>query len=120
MGESTELSTMPGERGDYDRAEAGIAEDGFIERQQSYQQSRGNGSLTSVDFGSDSGGGGGGEFGEGRSKHKINEWQAAWNVTNAIQVSSDPNQINLAELSVVTEQLSCMHYFTQVHTIRAY
>lgn len=27
--------------------------------------------------------GGGGEFG---SRHKINEWQAAWNVTNAIQV----------------------------------
>ncbi|KAL1115263.1 hypothetical protein AAG570_007294 [Ranatra chinensis] len=27
--------------------------------------------------------GGGGEF--GRSRHKINEWQAAWNVTNAIQ-----------------------------------
>lgn len=30
---------------------------------------------------------GGGEFGEGRSRHKIDEWQAAWNVTNAIQVS---------------------------------
>lgn len=27
---------------------------------------------------------GGGEFGRGR--HKIDEWQAAWNVTNAIQV----------------------------------
>lgn len=27
---------------------------------------------------------GGGEF--GRSRHKIDEWQAAWNVTNAIQV----------------------------------
>ncbi|RZF33340.1 hypothetical protein LSTR_LSTR007685 [Laodelphax striatellus] len=28
----------------------------------------------------------GGEFGgEGKSRHKINEWQAAWNVTNAIQ-----------------------------------
>lgn len=26
----------------------------------------------------------GGEF--GRSRHKIDEWQAAWNVTNAIQV----------------------------------
>ena len=25
--------------------------------------------------------------GEFRSRHKINEWQAAWNVTNAIQVS---------------------------------
>lgn len=29
---------------------------------------------------------GGGEF--GRSRHKIDEWQAAWNVTNAIQVSN--------------------------------
>jgi len=28
--------------------------------------------------------GSGGEF--GRSRHKIDEWQAAWNVTNAIQV----------------------------------
>ncbi|XP_069676466.1 vesicular inhibitory amino acid transporter [Periplaneta americana] len=83
MGESTEMATMPGEGGDYGGAEGGVAEDGFIERQQSYQHSRGNGSLTSVDFGSD--GGGGGEFGEGRSKHKIDEWQAAWNVTNAIQ-----------------------------------
>jgi hypothetical protein len=82
---------MPGEGGGYDGAEAGIAEDGFIERQQSYQHSRGNDSLTSVDFGSENGGGGG-EFGEGRSKHKINEWQAAWNVTNAIQVSSDSHQ----------------------------
>ena len=85
MGESTEMATMPGESG-YEPREGGVAEDGFIERQQSYQHSRGNGSLTSVDFGSDNGGGG--EFGEGRSKHKINEWQAAWNVTNAIQVSS--------------------------------
>ncbi|PNF17061.1 hypothetical protein B7P43_G00846 [Cryptotermes secundus] len=81
--DNTELSTMPG-GGDYGGTEGGIAEDGFIDRQQSYQHSRGNGSLASVDFGSDSMGGGG-EFGEGRSKHKINEWQAAWNVTNAIQ-----------------------------------
>jgi vesicular inhibitory amino acid transporter len=113
MGESTELSTMPGERGDYDRAEAGIAEDGFIERQQSYQQSRGNGSLTSVDFGSDNGGGGG-EFGEGRSKHKINEWQAAWNVTNAIQVSSDPqpNQFGRAVCGNRTTFLYALFYMS--------
>jgi hypothetical protein len=89
LGGSAELSTIPGEGGDYGRDEGGIAEDGFIEKQQSYQHSRGNGSLTSVDFGSENGGGGGGEFGEGRSKRKINEWQAAWNVTNAIQVSSN-------------------------------
>lgn len=88
LGESTELSTMPGDGGGgYGGAEGGIAEDGFIDRQQSYQRSGGNGSLTSVDFGSENGGGG--EFGEGRSRHKINEWQAAWNVTNAIQVSCD-------------------------------
>lgn len=35
-------------------------------------------------FDEDSSGSGGGEF--GRSRHKIDEWQAAWNVTNAIQV----------------------------------
>lgn len=36
--------------------------------------------MASVDFGE-------GEFGEGgcRKGHKIDEWQAAWNVTNAIQ-----------------------------------
>lgn len=39
----------------------------------------------SMDDGSfDDDSGGGGEF--GRSRHKIDEWQAAWNVTNAIQV----------------------------------
>lgn len=40
----------------------------------------------SMDDGSfdDDSSGGGGEFGRGR--HKIDEWQAAWNVTNAIQV----------------------------------
>lgn len=35
--------------------------------------------------GDDGGGGGGGEF--GTSTHKISEWQAGWNVTNAIQVT---------------------------------
>lgn len=61
----------------------GVAEDGFISRQQSYQQSRGGPSMGSVDFSE------GGDFGEGGLKkgHKIDEWQAAWNVTNAIQVS---------------------------------
>jgi hypothetical protein len=101
---------MPG-GGDYGGTEGGIAEDGFIERQQSYQHSRGNGSLTSVDFGSENGGGGG-EFGEGKSKQKINEWQAAWNVTNAIQVSRDKQtdigrQVNFAR----SETLSIRAYF---------
>lgn len=108
--DNTELSTMPG-GGDYGGTEGGIAEDGFIDRKQSYQHSRGNGSLTSVDFGSENGGGGG-EFGEGRSKHKINEWQAAWNVTNAIQVSRDtqtdiPTQNNFAG----SEELSFHAHF---------
>jgi hypothetical protein len=56
--------------------------------------------------------GGGGEFGEGRSKHKINEWQAAWNVTNAIQVSRDkqsriPTQVHFAG----SEELSFHAHF---------
>lgn len=38
----------------------------------------------SMDDGSFDDDSGGGEFGRGR--HKIDEWQAAWNVTNAIQV----------------------------------
>ena len=60
---------------------AGVAEDGFITRQQNYQQTKGGPSMASIDF-SES------EFGEGGIKkgHKIDEWQAAWNVTNAIQV----------------------------------
>ncbi|XP_067000615.2 vesicular inhibitory amino acid transporter [Anabrus simplex] len=82
MGESTEMATMPGEDGQAADGGRGVAEDGFIERQLSYQQSRGDGSLTSVDFDDE---GGCGEFGEGKSRKKINEWQAAWNVTNAIQ-----------------------------------
>lgn len=39
----------------------------------------------SMDGGSFDDDGGGGEFG-GRGRTKIDEWQAAWNVTNAIQV----------------------------------
>lgn len=36
---------------------------------------------------------GGGEFGRGR--HKIDEWQAAWNVTNAIQVLAIPTRTSV-------------------------
>ncbi|KAL0277296.1 UNVERIFIED_CONTAM: hypothetical protein PYX00_004636 [Menopon gallinae] len=76
MGESTEMATMA-EQGGYEAT--GVAEDGFMgQKQLSYQQSRGGESMTSVDFAED--------FGEGgRPGHKIDEWQAAWNVTNAIQ-----------------------------------
>lgn len=61
--------------------DSGVAEDGFINRQQTYQQSKGGPSMASVDFSE-------GEFceGGGSKGHKIDEWQAAWNVTNAIQV----------------------------------
>lgn len=59
-----------------------MAEDGFMGKQQTYQQTHGGASMASVDFGGE------GEFceGGGRKGHKIDEWQAAWNVTNAIQV----------------------------------
>lgn len=61
----------------------GYAEDGFNERRQGYQQGASM-SMASMDYGSDDGGCA--EFGgEGGKRHKINEWQAAWNVTNAIQ-----------------------------------
>lgn len=58
-------------------------EDGF--NQASYQQSGGGGvpskqeSLSSMDISED-------DFVEGKCDIKINEYQAAWNVTNAIQV----------------------------------
>lgn len=45
------------------------------------QQSR----MSSVDFSE------GSDFVEGKSDVKINEYQAAWNVTNAIQVNSKKN-----------------------------
>ena len=67
----------------------GYAEDGFTERaRQGYQQG-GSMSAGSMDYGDDDGGCA--EFGGGAGgrKHKINEWQAAWNVTNAIQVSTE-------------------------------
>lgn len=75
-GESTEMATMA-EQG-YEAT--GVAEDGFMGKQQTYQQTHGGASMASVDFGE-------GEYGEGgtRKGHKIDEWQAAWNVTNAIQ-----------------------------------
>lgn len=94
----TEMSTVPGS--DYGTgAEPGkVAEDGFTGQdgyatmddggqdgfaaRESYQHSRG--ATMSV-----ASGGSFDEFGggDGKSRHKINEWQAAWNVTNAIQVS---------------------------------
>lgn len=45
----------------------------------------GGGGMQRIDSVGDDDDGGGGEF--GNSKHKISEWQAGWNVTNAIQVS---------------------------------
>lgn len=80
LGESTELYTMPGGGGGDQLADGAApvkAEESF-----GYQRSDGGGSFSSVDFGGEGGGGEG-----GGSKHKISEWQAAWNVTNAIQVS---------------------------------
>lgn len=76
-GENTEMTTMKGQEG---YGEQGIAEDSF-----SYQRSSDKmraGSVSSGGF-SDYDEGGGGEF--GGSGVKINEWQAAYNVTNAIQ-----------------------------------
>lgn len=102
----TEMSTMPGggqsygtESTGYTNRQYGVAEDGFTTQdgfavrdvkndgefsaRQNYQGSR----AVTMSLGS------GGSFDElgcseggGKSKHRINEWQAAWNVTNAIQV----------------------------------
>ncbi|KAK7867045.1 hypothetical protein R5R35_005685 [Gryllus longicercus] len=92
-GDATELASMPGADGGGYAAEGGggaggaggVAEDTLGPagaRQLSYQQSLGGASMASVDLDD----GGCGEFGEGGGRrHKINEWQAAWNVTNAIQ-----------------------------------
>lgn len=60
------------------RGPDGVAGDGLTKRT-AFSMDDG-----SFDDDSTGGGGGGGEFGRGR--HKIDEWQAAWNVTNAIQV----------------------------------
>lgn len=55
------------------------------EDQQGYQRSEPQKfSMAPGSFDGESGDDSGGEF---KSRHKINEWQAAWNVTNAIQVS---------------------------------
>lgn len=62
-------------------SDKGIAEDSF---NQGYQTGPGGmnkqPSMSSVDFSE------GSDFQEGKSDVKINEYQAAWNVTNAIQV----------------------------------
>lgn len=47
--------------------------------------------MQSVDFYASSEEGGGFEEGGGPPGAKINEYQAAWNVTNAIQVSRSKN-----------------------------
>ncbi|XP_066601436.1 vesicular inhibitory amino acid transporter [Prorops nasuta] len=78
-GENTEMMTMNGEEAYREQNSVGIAEDSF-----SYQRNgdkRRTGSASSGEFSEYDEGGG--EF--GGSGMKINEWQAAWNVTNAIQ-----------------------------------
>lgn len=106
----TEMASMPG--GTYGTETAGytnrVAEDGFTGQEdgyavkedgftprQSYQQSRGA-TMSMASGGSFDEFGGG----EGKSRHKINEWQAAWNVTNAIQVGGVG--LTLASLHFVT------------------
>lgn len=54
------------------------AEDSFNQGYQTGGMAK-QGSMSSVDFSED-------DFQEGKSDVKINEYQAAWNVTNAIQV----------------------------------
>ena len=102
----TEMSTMPGsgqsygtESTGYTNRQYGVAEDGFstqdgfavrdvkgdgeFSARKNYQGSR----AVTMSLGS------GGSFDElgcgegGGKRNKINEWQAAWNVTNAIQVT---------------------------------
>lgn len=59
--------------------------------EQSYQRSAPHKfSMTPGSFDMDESGEGVGEF---KSRHRINEWQAAWNVTNAIQVRTTPPQL---------------------------
>lgn len=77
--DNTEMMTMNGDQAYRDQNNAGVAEDSF-----SYQRSGGKirtGSASSGEFSEYDEGGG--EF--GGPGVKINEWQAAWNVTNAIQ-----------------------------------
>lgn len=69
---NSELSSYGG----VEKRDGGAAADGLTKRTPQ---------AFSMDDGSfDEDSSGGGEFGRGR--HKIDEWQAAWNVTNAIQV----------------------------------
>lgn len=63
------------------------------------QQSR----LSSVDASE------GSDFVEGKSEVKINEYQAAWNVTNAIQVKQIYCQFLFKYLSLVF--IYCIHIF---------
>lgn len=59
-----------------------VAEDSFNQGYQSGANMKDQRpSMSSVDFSEES------DFAEGKSDVKINEYQAAWNVTNAIQVS---------------------------------
>lgn len=73
--DNTEMATMSG----YGSADRGD-EDGFGGKQVNFSKSRATTFESGCSFD---------EFGE-RGRHKINEWQAAWNVTNAIQVCTQP------------------------------
>ncbi|XP_076645018.1 vesicular GABA transporter [Halictus rubicundus] len=78
-GDNTEMMTMNGDQVYRDQNNVAVAEDSF-----SYQRNGDKvrtGSVSSGEFSEYDEGGG--EF--GGSGVKINEWQAAWNVTNAIQ-----------------------------------
>lgn len=55
-------------------------EDTFNNPEDGYQSKTAQSRMSSVDFSE------GSDFVEGKSEVKINEYQAAWNVTNAIQV----------------------------------
>lgn len=74
--DNTEMATMSA---NYGSADNNGEENGEFEgRQVSFSKSRATTFESGCSFD---------EFGEGRGRHKINEWQAAWNVTNAIQVT---------------------------------
>jgi hypothetical protein len=48
------------------------------------------------------------EYSERACSHKINEWQAAWNVTNAIQVE-------YKHLYYIILNYFCIHFFSSGH-----
>ncbi|KAF7996251.1 hypothetical protein HCN44_001883 [Aphidius gifuensis] len=77
-GDNTEMREMNGEKAFGGQTSSGIAEDSFSYQRNGDKVTRGasmsSGGFSEYDEG--------GEFGSGV---KINEWQAAWNVTNAIQ-----------------------------------